>query len=193
MTKKYALIGGPGTGKSTLLAELQKRGIYAMKEVAEYLIERELRKENGILPWKNRDGFQKKLLETQLKWEREIPREIKISFQDRGIADGIAYYRIDNLEPPKELLEAARNANYETIFLLDPLKNYKQTEIRHEDKEKALRIHNEIRKAYEELGYKTIRIPAGSLEFRIELILDLIKFEHDAMKQPEMDTIGGRK
>ena len=86
MTRKYALTGGPGTGKSTLLAELQKKGFYIMKEVAEYLIQREIRPENG------RDIFQKKLLETQLEWEREIPKEREIIFQDRGIPDGIAYY-----------------------------------------------------------------------------------------------------
>jgi predicted ATPase len=177
MTRKYALTGGPGTGKSTLLTELQRRGIYTMKEVAEYIIERELKKENGMLPWTNRDGFQKKLLETQLEWEREIPKEIEISFQDRGIADGIAFYRLDGLKPPKELIQAARNANYAGVFLLDPHQNYQNTEIRRESQETALKIHKEIAQAYEELGYNIIRIPASSLDYRAEHILDLINFK----------------
>jgi len=177
MTRKYTLTGGPGIGKTTLLTKLQERGIYTMKEVAEYLIER------GITPEKNgREEFQKKLLETQLKWEKEIPLEVEISFQDRGIPDGIAYYRIDDMETPKRLLEAAQNARYEGIFILDPLKDYKQTEIRHENKEGALRIHEEIRRVYEELGYKPIRIPNGSLEYRTELILDLIEYGGNAQK-----------
>ena len=74
MTKKYALTGGPSSGKSTLLKELQSRGIYCMKEVAEYIINGELERGGDILPWINRDAFQKKLLETQLEWEREIPQ-----------------------------------------------------------------------------------------------------------------------
>ena len=132
MTKKYALTGGPGTGKSTILAELRRKGVYTMKEVAEYIIERELKKEKGTLPWTDREKFQEKLLETQLEWEEEIPKDIEISFQDRGIADGIAYYRIDGLQPPQKLLEAAKEANYAGVFLLEPLREYKNTTIRRE-------------------------------------------------------------
>lgn len=173
MTRKYALTGGPGTGKSTLLAELQRRGAYTMKEVAEYLIQRGIRPENG------RDAFQKKLLETQLEWEREIPKEIEISFQDRGIPDGLAYYKLDGLQPPKELLEAARNANYAGVFILEPHQNYQNTEIRRESQETALKIHEEIRKTYEELGYSPINMPDKGLEYRTIQLLDLI-FEQDA-------------
>ena len=182
MTRKFVLTGGPGTGKSTLLSTLQQRGIYTMKEAAEYIIERELRREGKILPWVNRDLFQKKLLETQLQWEREIPSEIEISFQDRGIADAIAYYRIDSLQPPKEIVRAAKDANYERVFILDPLNTYQRTEIRRESPERAREIHRQIARAYEELGYNLTRIPAASLNFRTELILDLIEFDQKALE-----------
>jgi predicted ATPase len=190
MTKKYALTGGPSSGKSTLLKEIQSRGIYCMKEVAEYIINGELERKGNILPWINRDAFQNKLLETQLEWEREIPREASISFQDRGIPDGIAYYRLDGLEVPRKLEEAARNARYEKVFLLDALP-YKKTEIRREDPETAQKVHREIERVYTELGYELIRIPAAPLNYRAELILDFVTFEHDAMKQPEWETMGG--
>jgi len=171
MVRKYILTGGPGTGKSTLLMELHKRGIYAMKEAAEYLIQRGIRPENGL------ESFQRKLLETQLEWEREIPLEIKIAFSDRGIPDGIAYYKIGNLEPPKKLLEAARNTNYAGIFILDPLLTYQNTDVRRENEETALRIHEEIKRVYEELGYKPFRIPNSSLKYRTEFTLDMIGFK----------------
>ncbi len=147
-----------------------------MREVAEYIINGELERGGNILPWINRDAFQKRLLETQLEWEREIPQEARISFQDRGIADGIAYYRLDGLEVPRKLKEAARNARYEKVFLLDMLP-YEKTEVRREDPERAKRTHEEIERVYKELGYNLIKIPATPLNYRTELILDLIEFE----------------
>lgn len=176
MTKKYALTGGPSSGKSTLLKEIQSRGIYCMKEVAEYIINGELERKGNILPWINRDAFQKKLLETQLEWEREIPQEATMSFQDRGIPDGIAYYRLDGLQVPQRLEQAARNASYEKVFLLDPLP-YQKTEVRREGPKKARQVHEGIAQAYQELGYNLIRIPSGSLNYRTELVLDLVDFE----------------
>jgi len=65
MTRKYILTGGPGVGKSTLLERISEKGIYTIKEVASYIIEREIKKDSEILPWKNKDLFQKTLLKTQ--------------------------------------------------------------------------------------------------------------------------------
>ena len=174
MTRKYVLTGGPGTGKSTLLAELQKRGVYAIKEVAEYLIEKELKGNGKILPWNNRERFQRNVLETQIIWEKEIPSEIKVSCSDRGIPDGIAFYRLDGIRPPEEIIGSAQNTDYKEIFILDPLSEYQKTRIRREDIRMAKRIHETLNEVYKELGYRPIRIYDESLEDRIERVLDII-------------------
>ncbi|MBI5148830.1 ATP-binding protein [Candidatus Pacearchaeota archaeon] len=197
--KKFVLTGGPGVGKSTLLKVLADKGLYTIAEVATYIIENELEKnpKSEILPWKNKDAFQRKVLETQLEWEATpeklnaettlirgedgrarkaslLEKEIETVIQDRGIADGIAYYLIDGQEAPGELLEAARNAGYAGIFLLEPV-TYKQTKVRREDPETARKLHEKIREVYESLGYKPISIPALNPEERAEMILNIIK------------------
>lgn len=199
MAKKYILTGGPGSGKSTTLAELAKRKRYVLNEVAGYLIKRELARKGNILPWTDRDRFQKRVLEKQLCWEREIPEEIEYSFQDRGIPDGIAYYKLDGLEPPRELVEAAKQAGYRGVFLLEPLQIYKNTEIRREDRETGMRIHNALEETYRELGYEIMKIPPITIETRADMILErvyanelLLSFEESKEKEPEMATMGGR-
>lgn len=199
MAKKYILTGGPGSGKSTTLAELAKLKKYVLNEVAGYLIERELARKGDILPWTNRDAFQKRVLEMQLRWEREIPEEIEYSFQDRGIPDGLAYYKLDGIEPPRELVEAAKQAGYRGVFLTEPLQTYENTKIRREDQETGLRIHKALEETYLELGYKVMKLPVAPIGKRVEKLLEmvfanelLLSFEESKEKQPEMATTGGR-
>lgn len=197
--KKYILTGGPGVGKSTLLKLLGKQGVYTIAEVATYIIERESEIDSEILPWKNKAAFQKAVLEQQINWEATPERlnqettrvlrngkyqrvktreqDIETIVQDRGIPDGIAYYLIDGLEAPAELLEAAKKADYTGIFILDPVP-YKNTTTRREEPELAKRIHEKIRQVYESLGYKPITIPSTSPEKRAELILSYVRNEN---------------
>lgn len=166
-TRKYVLEGAGGTGKSTLLTEITKAGVYTLKEVAEYLIQRGITHRSI-----GRQAFQEKVLDTQLEWEREIPTGIKYSFQDRGIPGGIGFFLAEGLEPPERLLKAAQGAEYAGIFLLEPLATYENTEIRVENREKALRVHGEIRRVYESLGYELHIIPNLPLAERVHTVMD---------------------
>jgi predicted ATPase len=180
MAQKYILTGGPGVGKTTLTEELRKQGFYSNGEVATYIIEIEMRKNSDILPWKNKDAFQKEVLRTQKDWEKEIPENIETAFLDRGIADGIAYYRIAGMEAPKELMDAAKEAGYEKVFILEPLETYENTKVRREDEETAKKLHTELEKVYRELGYEVVKIPKGTVKERVSRILESILAETEA-------------
>ncbi len=172
MTRKIVLTGGPGTGKSTTLELLKAKGYYTLGEVATWIIGIESKKQDGKLPWTDKDAFQKTVLETQLEWENQIPKEVETAFLDRGLPDGLAYYRVDGLKPPRELEQAAKKAEYNKIFLIEPLSRFERTEVRRENTETARKLHQEIEKVYRELGYNPIRIPEATPEERVRLILE---------------------
>lgn len=127
MTKKYVLTGGPGIGKTTVLEELRQRGFYTIGESATFLIEGELLRGGDIVPWKNLYEFQKRVVENQNRWEREIPAERDVAFLDRGIHDGLAYVTMGNIATPPGLDEASMR--YDGVFILDPLEGIVNTEV----------------------------------------------------------------
>ena len=174
MTKKYVLTGGPGNGKSTIIEILNSKGVYTIDEAANYFIKEQQRNGGNILPWRDKHAFQMSVFEIQSKWEKEIPASIEKAVLDRGIPDGIAYYHVYDLSPPRELVEAAKNAKYESVFLVEPLKELEITETRRENRPLQIKIHNAIKNVYEDLGYDLIKVPVMDKEVRAKYILDRI-------------------
>lgn len=169
---RIALTGGPGVGKSTVLEILQQRGYQTAPEAARIVIERERLLDSDCLPWKNVPKFQEAVSKLQLSLEDSLTEGIV--FSDRGIIDGYAYSKIDKIEPPKLILENARN-RYSQVFLLDPLPVYEQTTTRWDDIERAKIIHQSIKDSYIEFGYNPIAVPFLSSEERVDFILNKLK------------------
>ncbi|MBW3014068.1 AAA family ATPase, partial [Candidatus Woesearchaeota archaeon] len=156
-------------GKSSIILALEQRGEYIIREAAEDYIK--IRQAQGQKePWTEPD-FQEKILELQVKREEKIHPEAKRAFIDRGVADGLAY--TDKEDICKKIKEAEKQAGYEKkVFLVEHLGQTEKTEVRREDHEEAIKLGEKLSKIYEELGYEIIKIPAGTVEERLEKILE---------------------
>ena len=176
---KYVLTGGPGTGKSTLLEELARRGYQTVPEAARQIIKEEMPKERPVLPWTDLSEFQEKVLQRQLDLESKI--SAGLVFLDRGLLDSIAYCREGDISLPetlKQIVEKERHQRrYAGIFILDFLPSYVADGVRREEQEEAEDLHFQIGAVYEELYYQCWHVPVLSPAKRAQFILKYLARE----------------
>ncbi|MDT7891134.1 MAG: ATP-binding protein [Thermoproteota archaeon] len=174
MARFYVVSGGPCSGKTTLIKYLESKGFPVLHETARKLVEKGILKKEDFLDKNKRDFIQRVIFKEQIRAEESV-LSYPFVFLDRSVVDGIAYYWIINLEPPREMIEIASKRNYECIFILEQLDKFEKDEVRYEEPEEAKKVHELIVRAYNMLGYKTIRIPVMPVKDRAILILKNIE------------------
>lgn len=175
MTKKIILIiGGPGSGKTTVIEGLTERGHLCYPEVSREVIH-EARKQ-GIeqLFLEKPLLFSELLLEGRKRqFNSAVQEEQNLVFIDRGIPDVLAYMHYIGDAYPSFFDQACREHKYSHIFILPPWEEiYVSDEERYESYEQAVLIHQHLIETYEKYGYSLIEVPKDSLENRVNFILE---------------------
>lgn len=168
------IIGGPGTGKSTVLNELIARGYHCKPEISREII-LEAQKE-GIDQLFLTDPllFSKLLLEGREQQYKEADASQEpIVFFDRGIPDVHAYMNYSNTAYPSYFVEKSTAYKYQKVFMLPPWKEiFVSDNERYETFEIAVALNEHLKKAYLEIGYEIITVPFGTVKERADFILD---------------------
>ena len=177
MQQKIVLIGGPGTGKSSVLNELISRGFHCKPEISrEVTLEAQ---EKGIDQLFLTDPllFSNLLLEGREKQFLEADNsQEKVVFFDRGIPDVHAYLEFFDTEYPNNFIEKSETHLYTKVFMLPPWKDiYTSDNERYESFEEAVKIHYHLIKTYQKIGYQICIVPFGTIQERTNYILDAIK------------------
>jgi len=185
----YAIVGGPGVGKTSIIEELKKKNEVVIHEVATDYIAEQLAA--GVKePW-TLENFQRNILVRQLAREASAvseacQSEIGRVFSDRGMLDNYVYMILRGREDTPEYRIIDRMVKkhhvreyYKAIFFVTPHNGGKfvceHTEIRHEDTEEALRIHERIRELYVSGCKRVIEVPYNMTpEARAEFILNQV-------------------
>lgn len=171
------IIGGPGTGKTTIIDGLTARGFCCYPEVSrEVTMEA---KKQGIeqLFLENPLLFSELLLEGRKKQFLNACKENhEIVFLDRGIPDVLAYMHYIGDSYPAHFDHACQENKYTKIFILPPWEEiYVSDEERYENYEQAKLIYNHLVETYEKYGYQLIPVPKDSVENRISYILSNLR------------------
>jgi predicted ATPase len=170
------LTGGPGGGKTTVIAELRQRGYPCVDEVGRAIIREEIELGGEALPWKNKERFKERMFEAQMKaYERQDKR--KMAFFDRGILDTLAYARLEGLVVTDEMIRIAKETLFHSIVFITPPweEIYSLDEERKQSFETAVATYEHMKAIYREFGYQTIDLPKAGIEERIEFILKILK------------------
>lgn len=176
-TKRIVITGGPGSGKTSLINFLEGLGHTCMQEVSREVILNA--QEEGIDQLFLHDPilFSELLLKGRLEQFRDANSlETEILFYDRGLPDVPAYLHYQGTNYPSFFDETCKDHRYDAVFLLPPWEAiYTQDNERYETYDQAEAIFNHLHKTYEEYDYKVHHVPTGSLEYRSQHILEIVK------------------
>ena len=177
---RVVITGGPCSGKTTVVEALAGLGYRTVPEAAIEVIA-DLTRDLGLegqAKWRSehREAFQVLIIEKQAALEAAAasdPDGDRALFLDRGRLDGLAYCRVFDAPVPPEVEEGCRDLPYDRVFLLDTLTDFdgRAATGRTSDRERSLKIRDELRRTYAERGLEPVCLPEASVEGRIERIL----------------------
>ena len=169
----HVLTGGPGSGKSSLLAALAQAGHSTCEEAGRAIIREQQAIGGAGLPWRDPKLF----AELMLAWELRVHRQALTMkgpvFFDRSLIDVIGYLRLNDLPVGEHLLQAARQLRYQRqVFLLPHWPQiYCNDNERRQGAAEAERTCAVMREVYAEAGYELLEVPPASLAQRRNFVL----------------------
>lgn len=172
----FVFTGGPGAGKTTLIAALKKRGFATTDEAGRGVIRDEVDNGGEALPWADRERFAGLMFEWELRSYRDADRQDGPVFFDRGLPDTIGYLRLEGLEVPAWMEEEAWRLRYNSrVFIAPPWKEiYGRDEERRQSWEVAVRTHDVVARTYADFGYELVELPRASVFGRAEFVIAAI-------------------
>lgn len=177
--KKFVVAGGPHSGKSSIISELNRQGEAVLRESARAVME--CYEIMGIDPRNSLNLFEKDILKRQMLYERLQNTENRI-FIDSGLPEIVAYKRARGEGIPSRLYEICKNNNYDGVFVCLQLPDFKSEGRLETNQSFAEKISEKILEIYKELGFeegKNLWVLSGksSLEQRTERILEVVTYD----------------
>lgn len=181
---RVVITGGPGTGKTSIINTLKKRGFYCFDEIIRSLtleakkeIDEDLHISNPIAFTNDPKDFNTKLLIGRVEQFKNASTQDKsVIFFDRGIPDVLAYMDFFNQEYDDMFTSACEKYSYSNVCLLPPWKDiYKTDNERFESFEEALEIHEALVSIYKKFNYNIFEVPFGTVDERTDFILNAIR------------------
>lgn len=170
MHRRFVMTGGPGAGKSALLAALAGRGHAVVAESARAIIRD--RKARGLSPRPAPVEFAQAILRMDV--DRYVAAPVQgLVFFDRGIPDALGMLHETGFLPENERERYLRTYRYsQSAFVLPPWE-----EIYHTDDERdqtfgdAVRVYDGLCRWYRSCGFELVIVPKATIEERCDFLL----------------------
>ncbi|MBY4589031.1 MULTISPECIES: AAA family ATPase [Rhizobium] len=175
MNRLVLISGCSGGGKSTLLAELGRRGHAIVEEPGRRIVKQELEGDGAALPWIDIAAFARRAIEMAAADHAAARGQAGWTFFDRGLIDAASALQHLTGEPILEKLSAFHRYNtrvfitppWPEIYLTDP-------ERRHGFDE-AVAEYSRLAAIYPTLGYDVVTLPKIAVAERADFILDRLE------------------
>ncbi|WLP53293.1 AAA family ATPase [Agrobacterium fabrum] len=173
MNRFIILSGCSGGGKSTLLAELARRGFATVEEPGRRIVIEETRNGGTALPWIDIQAFARRAIAMALEDRRVTPKEGLVFF-DRGLIDAAsALHHISG----DRFIDTLRDTHrYNSLVFLTPPwpEIYRSDDERKHGFDAAVEEYERLVRDYEGLGYDIVVLPKSAVAERADLILTRI-------------------
>lgn len=168
---RFIVISGcSGGGKSTLLAELSRRGYATVEEPGRRIVRAELADGGTALPWSDPEAFARRAIDValaDLAAARQLAGDV---FFDRGLVDAAAALEYVTGRPA--LHDIAGQAPYHRrVFLTPPWREiYAADPERRHDVDAAEAEYERLLVAYPSLGYDVAIVPKAVVSARADYV-----------------------
>ena len=172
MTDRFILISGcSGGGKSTLLAELQRRGHAVVEEPGRRIIAAARVSGEDVLPWANPQAFLRRAIEMALADRAAVAALPGPVFFDRGLIDAASGLQALTGKPVLRPLADA-HPSHRRVFFAPPWPEIHQTDPdRPHGLAAALAEHDRLARDYVALGYELVELPKVGVPARADFVL----------------------
>ncbi|MEM7078825.1 MAG: AAA family ATPase [Pseudomonadota bacterium] len=176
MHRHVVISGCSGGGKSTLLAELARRGFAVVEEPGRRVVERELARGGTALPWKDVEAFVEQIYALSRADLESAPQDQWVFF-DRGHIDAAsALARLRDLDITA-LLPDPQLYNLQVFFAPPWPDVYVQDDARRHDLRDALPEYERLLGVYPRLGYELEILAKVSIAARADRVLARLGLE----------------
>ncbi|KZM47919.1 AAA family ATPase [Labrenzia sp. OB1] len=175
-TSRHVILSGcSGGGKSTLLAELERRGFETVEEPGRSIVSEAMRGGDSALPWVNPGAFARRAIDMASKDRDNAKGMEQWIFFDRGLVDAaVALEHATGVaisDTPRQT-----NRYHRQVFLTPPW-----PEIFTKDSERqlgfdaAIEEYGRLLAAYRHPGYEAIILPKTDVHARADFLLDRLR------------------
>ena len=172
VAERHVILSGcSGGGKSTLLAELDRRGFETVEEPGRRIVADEMRSEGTALPWVDLGAFAKRAIE-MARFDRERMKGAEgWVFFDRGLVDAaVALEHATGVATADTL--AGLDRFHRQVFMTPPWPEiYRADGERQLDMKDGVAEYHRFRDAFERLGYDPVILPKVDVGARADFIL----------------------
>lgn len=174
MNRFVVISGCSSGGKSSLLAELGRRGHATVEEPGRRIVKEELARNGSALPWADAAAFLRRAVAMALADRASAGASEGWVFFDRGLIDAVSGLQHVTGEPAvADLVQA--NRYHQRIFLAPPWPEIyvKDSERRH-GFDLAVAEYERLLEVYPSLGYELAILPKLSVAERADFVLGML-------------------
>jgi predicted ATPase len=163
-----------GGGKSTLLAELARRGHAVVDEPGRRIVQEQLASGGTALPWLDLAAFLRRAIAVALADRQAALATAGWVFFDRGLVDAASALQHVTGEPVLEPLSRAHRY-HPRVFLTPPWPEIYATDAeRRHDFDAAVREFDRLTIDYPALGYEIVALPKTGVAARADFVERLL-------------------